>query len=328
MYSLIVVDYNSPVETIAYINRCQKALITHGALHIVIVDNASDKRFLELLSDAFGTYTDQPISHLGKTVQCFQQDGCSLCYCCSGENMGYARGNNLGAKVAKALWNDPFYIISNNDLVFNDVVDLTPAEDLFAKHPEIGAIGPRIISALGAPQSPNHWQGAFHRLILNTWLGAAGAIMSEHAYQKLENRFCTSTVSDATTGPCAWISGCFMIVERDAFFEAGMFDEHTFLYAEEMILSRRMEKVGKEIWFCRDIEVVHKHAQTTRKALSVIRMRQMDFESCLYYYQTYEQTSRILLKLAKWNFVLYKKAFYLWQIVKKNHKEHAEDTED
>ena len=37
-------------------------------------------------------------------------------------------------------------------------------------------------------------------------------------------------------------SGCFFIIKTDAFMKVGMFDERTFLYAEEIILGYKLKE--------------------------------------------------------------------------------------
>lgn len=315
MYSLVLVDYNSLEATTAYIARCKAALGTRGASHVVIIENGSNAGAISLLEKEYGKSTVS--SFYDRTLYRFEKDGQQICYCHSGENMGYARGNNLGASIAREQWHDPYYIISNNDLFFEKALDLSVVEQLFESHPEIGVIGPQVKDLDGTQQSPRMWQSAFRRLFVYRWVHASGVFLSERANRALLEKYCTDLVPDAPTGPCDWVSGCFFFASAQAFHEAGMFDESTFLYAEEMILSRRMEAVGKTVWFCRELEVLHKHAQTTRSVLSQFRILEIDFQSNWYYFKAYGNTPGIVLLLAKWNYAVYKGLFMLWQQIKK-----------
>ena len=73
-----------------------------------------------------------------------------------------------------------------------------------------------------------------------------------------------------------------------------------------MILSRRMEKKGYAVYFCNEQIVIHNHAQTTKKTISIMESRELDFNAIMYYYKTYCNTSPIILRLAQINFNIYK----------------------
>jgi len=98
MVSMIIVDYKSMDKTIEYIKECVWNI--EGLDHFVIVDNASDI--------PFGPR---------KTVV----EGKEVYIVASGENGGYAKGNNLGAKIAKSRSNDDYYNFSKNYLKLSKI---------------------------------------------------------------------------------------------------------------------------------------------------------------------------------------------------------------
>lgn len=316
MYALILVDYNALEKAVAYTKLCRQYLGEAGASHVVIVENGTVEKPLEMLAQAFGEPKTHPCDQVEQTVYCFEKDGQQIAYCHSGGNLGYARGNNLGVRIADAIWSDSFYIISNNDLVFEKPLDMTLVDSLFDRHPDIGIIGPTVITPAGERQSPRYWQSASHRLIANYWIPAFGGLLGEERRMRLWERCCRDTIDGAESGYHAWVSGCFFFVRAETFHRAGMFDEHTFLYAEEMILAKRLEAVGSRVYFCREIEVIHKHAESTKKVLAAFRMTQIDFEANYYCYKNYLHTSPILLALAKVSFWLFTALFKLKQKLK------------
>ncbi len=316
MYTLILVDYNTVDMTVAYIARCRKAIPAEAVCHYVIVENG-DEDGLPRLTQEYGHPEVRKISGVQQTLYCFGKDGCQIVYCPSGANMGFAKGNNLGVQIARGLWADPYYIFSNNDLDFVEGFDLGIAHKHFADDPSIGVIGPQVTTPAGTVQSPHKWISAFRRLIVFIWLCAIGNMIPPQRYARWKARYCEDLCPDAATGICGWVSGCFMIVRAEAFHDAGMFDPHTFLYAEEPILSRRMERAGYSVLFCRELAVIHDHAGTTKSALSRLRIMELDFHAMHYYYSTYTDTSKVVLLLAKWNFALYKCIHPLWNKLKK-----------
>lgn len=325
MYSLIIVDYNTLDTTISHIERCWKALGPHGASHVVIVENGSGNGALDLLCQHYGCSEQMQIATVAQQLYCFQKNGQQIIYCLSDENMGYGRGNNLGALIAQELWTDPYYIFSNNDLLFEKPFDLEICTKIFKDNARVGIIGPRVLTPAGELQSPHRWISAFRRLFLFIWIWAIGGALTKERRNHLFRKYCDDMCYDAITGPYAWVSGCFMIVRACAFHEIEMFDPHTFLYAEELIISRRMETAGYSVWFCSELEIIHKHAQTTKNTLSAFRMLELDFNSIWYYYNTYTNTPKFLLTLAKWNFAVYKSLLPLWTNVKKLLHRNRED---
>jgi O-antigen biosynthesis protein len=51
-------------------------------------------------------------------------------------------------------------------------------------------------------------------------------------------------------------AGCW-IIRQGALAESGLFDEDMFLFGEEYDMCRRMRRAGWEIWFLREVEIVH-----------------------------------------------------------------------
>ncbi len=321
MYTLIVVDYNGMDATLAHITRCEKSL---GIRHVVLVQNGSNDGVEEKLRAVYGAPETKTLPEISQPLLCFHTPTLDICYCHSGENMGYARGNNLGATIAKELWQDFGYLISNNDLDFEQPFDIRVLDEIFASHPEVGLVGPGVITPQGNRQSPQAWAPAGRRLIVDYWRRILASFMTSSKKDAYLSTHCNDLVENAPEGPCAWVSGCFFFVTAEAFHKAGMFDPHTFLYAEEMILSRRLEQVGYTVWYCPRLEVVHKHGQTTKNSLSVFRVREIDFHAVHYYYETYTSTPRWLLHLAKWNFAFYKAYFHfthkLMQLLRRGHE--------
>ncbi|MBQ8796832.1 MAG: glycosyltransferase family 2 protein [Oscillospiraceae bacterium] len=303
MYSLVLVDYNTIDITTQYVERCWNAFGAKGAGHVVIVENGANDGIPEKLDSLYGEHTMRSIPGISQPVYVYQNSDRQIVYCNSGENLGYARGNNLGIRIALQVFADTFCIISNNDIVFPEPVDLTIADRLFAEHPEIGILGPGVTTPEGERQSPNNWQTAFQRLFLFYWKPLIRLLDKCRRAKSLP-------APKLSTGPCDWVSGCFMLVKMEAMEKADMFDGNTFLYAEELILSRRMEAVGYSTWFCAELNVVHKHAQTTKKALSALRGKEINFDSIWYYYKNYTDTPPLVLTLAKANFFIHKTVYF------------------
>lgn len=307
MYSLIIVDYNTLDTTVEYLSRCRQALGRQGASHVVIVENGDDTAVPERLRDAWGECTRQPLPGTDLPLLRFCRDGWEVCYCHSGENMGYARGNNLGVRIADALWNDPYYIISNNDLVFPEQADLQAIHRYFQQHPRVALVGPKIVGTDGRPQSPRRKRSAFCMLIGWYWAMALGGPFK---------RLVDDVVTDAREGQCDWVTGSFLFLRGEGFRQAHGFDPHTFLYAEELILSARLDAAGYTAAYCPAFTLVHAHGQTVQKTISVLRNLLIGFTSLSYYYGTYRGAPDLLLWFAKQNFKIYTGIYRIKQRIK------------
>lgn len=309
-YALIIVDYKGLAATAEYILQCNKNLIPK-AEKIVVVENADLENDLEILSGFFGEAERIDDLATEKELFGFRKDGMEILYCRSGANLGFAKGNNLGAELAELRWKTDYYIVSNNDLRFETPQDLSVAEKIFAENERVGVVGPAVVTPSGDQQSPKRLISASKRLIMPSVINIFTAFCKEEKRKRIWNKHCCDIVFDAESGVYPWVSGCFMIIRAEAFRKADKFDPHTFLYAEEPILYKRMERVGYVMYFCKDLKVVHEHGGTTKKALPTLKMVKIEFQADCYFYRRYVGTSAIKIGIAKMWFGLYSLFFKL-----------------
>lgn len=300
MISLIVVDYNSIDETIKFIKMFLEKL---KSVHIVIVQNGTSPNDLDKLTNEFGVFNNN-IECCGKNVSIHNDQNLSICYCFANDNLGYAKGNNLGASIAKELWNDPYLLISNNDIIV-DNVDFFKITEIFNNDSSIGIIGPRVVSVKGVDQSPYVYQSAFKRLYLYYLLRWISVVLPQEKKEKFLVKHTYDVNHNIKNSYCDYVSGCFMFIKSSAFFEVGMFDDYTFLYGEEIILSKRMKNNNYNTYYASDFSVIHNHAVTTKKYISDIRNKKIEFRSMYHYYKKYDKTNPLLLWISKANFLLY-----------------------
>jgi len=90
-----------------------------------------------------------------------------------------------------------------------------------------------------------------------------------------------------------------MLVRKEAFEMAGMFDPNTFLYAEEKILSERILPLGFKTYYCPHVKVIHEHGQVIGRFLAISDNIRMSFESDMYYYRKYKKVGNMTLLIAK-----------------------------
>ena len=83
-----------------------------------------------------------------------------------------------------------------------------------------------------------------------------------------------------------YIAGADLFVRRDAFYEAGKFDENIFMYYEEPDLIRRLRKVQKDckIVYEPGIRMIHLEKKSTPMSMKMIGH---EMDSCIYYGKKY-----------------------------------------
>jgi len=282
MVSMIIVDYKSMDKTIKYIKECASNI--QGLDHFVIVDNASDV----------------PIKPRKMVVEKKE-----VYLVSSGENGGYAKGNNLGAKTAKEIFNDDYYIFSNNDLKFNKQFLLQVFLDPFGEDNRIAAVGPKMIGLDGWKQNP---------LVELTWKQS----LFSNFTKLLLPKHIKKQPKEASKGPCRAVSGAFMCVDSKKFWECGGFDENTFLFMEEMILSSRYSKKEYYMYFNNDVEVIHEHGDTVKSTIGIINALRTEYDSRYYYAKTYYHVAALWLALSKIHFEIVMALFRLKKSIRGN----------
>jgi GT2 family glycosyltransferase len=213
------------------------------------------------------------------------------------ENVGYARGNNLGARFLADRYRIEWMLLSNDDVEISvdqsDIVRnlLRVASEM----PEVAVIGPRVLGPGGRDQSPHchrsiHWLITLPQLLLPL-------------YELLDRAIgLRPMVANAESGPYYRLAGCFMLVNAEAFFLAGAFDENTFLYGEELILSARLSSIGRTVYFDGSCHVLHDAGSTTRLHYNLVGTSRVVEASLLHYFAQYEPATRADLKIAALSF--------------------------
>ena len=271
MLGIVIVSYRSDDRTIAFV---QEELSKVGIPHqTVIVDNGASTEEAEALGARL------------PGVQVI-----------AAGNVGYARGNNLGARWLLEHVRPDRILFANNDIrLESDRVVETLAESL-AAHPEVGAVGPEVVGLDGLRQSPEPYLGLWKRYV---WMYLSTPFLSRERKRRM---FALDYPEKAEEGFHYKLSGAFLMVDANAFFQAGMFDENTFLYAEENILSERYGTIGKGCWFCPSVRVVHEHGSTVNAHFRSREIDLMQFRSMAYYYMHYKGYSHLSVLLVEWVF--------------------------
>lgn len=253
---IVIVNYREYDRTERFIR--EEISRIRRPYRLVVVDNGGDEERAEALR--------------GRT-------GCEVIV---RENDGFASGCNAGAAVLCVDPDIDVLLFTNNDLHMqtDDVVDRLI--DKLKARADIGIIGPEIVGTDGKRQSPEPYMGLWKRYV---WMYLSTPFLSKAAKRRV---FQLDAAEKAEEGECYRVMGSFFLCPREAWQQAGGMDPHTFLYAEEPILSERMLRIGRKTYFLPSVTVVHEHGGTIGKHLDSRKASWLQYRSNAYYYRAYK----------------------------------------
>lgn len=306
---IVVVSYHNAENTQKFVTNQLSRLTDDYRTVIVAVD--ADEIYGKILAEKCGLlYIKSPNQ---VTVN-------SHGWCISiKENLGYARGNNLGVEILKKSGIEfEYYLFSNDDIEILDSDILARLSRALKQNNSIAGVGPRIIGLDGKDQSPHRKYISPQRQIgwkLFPFLRKKRTrnsiysdnnveTISESSKYQTNKTYSITAVEQAkknvppTNGQCYWVSGAFLMVKADKFNAVNGFDHRTFLYFEEAILSERFLKKGWYFYYEPSATVIHyEGGSTTIK--STIR-NAIEKESRMLYYKEYKHVNRFILWLYNW----------------------------
>ncbi len=158
------------------------------------------------------------------------------------ENIGFAKGNNVGIRFALEKFADFVFILNNDAMLEKDTLTLLVQEA--KKHGKPAAYSPLILAA----NNKDVWfAGGF----IN-WK----KMRTEHIFEKTSD----------DTYPSEYLSGCGMLVDKEIFKRIGLFDERFFLYYEDADFSFRAKKAGFELFIFPAVHMKHLERSNTENS--------------------------------------------------------------
>ncbi len=309
MISVIIVDYKTAERCVKYINDfCRTS--DYKDVSFVVVDNTPNEEngnviSENLLESGFARSENYNLNDMKfKHIRTFNRNGITVVYVSDKENRGFAFANNLGAEVAKNIFAPEYLLFSNSDIQLPEEFELSILKKELEDRKDVAMIGPKVVGLNGKDQSPGKYMSIYKRHIVPNLLWPM-----YKAIPKLK-QINYDVVNNAQDGEVYRIIGAFMLAREKPFFEVGGFDEHTFLYAEEPILTERFREKGYKIWYTNEVKIIHEQGVSTTDRTktgieNLLVKRKRVFDSEMYYYEKYRNCSRLDILLAKWMFQFY-----------------------
>jgi N-acetylglucosaminyl-diphospho-decaprenol L-rhamnosyltransferase len=223
--SVVVVNYNTRDATAACIRSVLKTASTVD-LELIVVDNGSG---------------DGSVAH-------FRERFPEITAIEAGENLGFARGVNLGAGVATGRW---LLLLNPDTLVLPG--SLRALLEFAEGHPDFGVFGGRTLRPDGTvdPSScwgaPSLWSLTMFATMLSTAFKRSPVFDPESL-----GRWQRDSVREVPI-----ITGCLLLIRTEAYERLGGMDEDYFLYGEDAEFSLRAGRAGLRRVIIPDAVIVH-----------------------------------------------------------------------
>ena len=248
----VIVNYNDAKTTIRLLNQLKEFKNIDS---IVVVDNNST-------DDSF--------------VQLKEQENGNITIIKNSENKGYSSGMNTGAKYLIEKIGRCNIIFSNSDIIIKNAKDLnTLSSDI---NNEVAVASP-VIEEHGNLNRGWKKTTAFTESLLNLPY-ISRYFKKKKLYYKEEHYQKDKSYVDV-------VSGCFFMVDSEALEQVDYFDENTFLYYEELIFAKKLEKAGKKLIVDNRVKVIHDHSVTIDKNIKRINKYKILKASQRYYVKNY-----------------------------------------
>ena len=170
-------------------------------------------------------------------------------------NNGFAAANNQGMAVAKGR----YILLLNSDTVVldNAIANTVHFADM---HPRAGVIGCRVLNPDGTLQVTCFMFPSILNILLSSTYLYKLFPKSRFFGRERMTWWDRSDVREVDV-----VTGCFMLVRREAIEKVDVLDERFFIYAEETDWCYRFRKSGWKSMFTPNGQIIHYGGQSTRQ---------------------------------------------------------------
>ncbi len=233
--SVIIVSYNTKDD----LHACLDSVYSHTQdlqFEVIVVDNSSHDGSPDMVKQLFPQV---------KIIE-------------SPANLGFGKANNLGAKQAKG----EFILFLNPDtLFFNNALKLSI--DQARALPKLGAFSCRLLNQDKSIQPSG---GYFPTLIsLYAWQLWIDEIPILNLFLKPVHP--PASFYRRSFQP-DWLTGAFLLIPTNLFRKLGGFDEHIFMYGEE--LCYRLRQNGSRIYYSHHPSIVHLQGKSSTSHFALV----------------------------------------------------------
>lgn len=291
MTGIVILNYKNWQDTINCVNLLLNEF-SENEISLTIVDNNSHNGSFENIID-----------HINSCNYCLTRKSNHHFYyndyinvIASSENVGYAKGNNIGINYLISKKQVSEILILNNDALLNKEALLYLKEGLYSDD-NIALAGPLIRDERGnidytcMRKRNKISQYLFQKGFMGLFFGR----LNETKMYKAEN---------AKHLLVEIISGSCMLFKTEKLIEIGLFDSNTFLYSEEAIIHEKLRSRGLKTICCLNSSIIHFRSKSTNK-ISIKVLHKHQIKSLLYYLKEYRKVNYLIRILIKLNYFLW-----------------------
>ena len=256
---IVILNWNTWHDTI----ECLKSInaMDYSNIDIVIVDNGSTNDSIKHIEawglenslSVFIENDDVDISG-GNPKWSRPKTKQHLVILKSRENVGFAKGNNIGSRYALSHDADYILLLNNDTIVSKDC--LRKLVHCAESHSKVGCVWPKVLKEDGSIQIyPEKLQENFLDIIKGIHI--VSVISNLFSIKRCkEQPFSEKWPEKPIEVPGT--AGCCLLLKTELIYQIGLLDENTFLYGEERILSKRIERSDMSIWLEPSATIIHK----------------------------------------------------------------------
>lgn len=257
---IVLLNYKNYEDTIECIESI--LLQTYCYYSIIVVDNCSKNGSVEQIKK----YASEK-----KQIYILEND----------ENLGFAKGNNVGIKYAKDKLKCDFVFVLNSDTILNDRDTLKKLLDKYKESNDVAIINPMCCNKEGEVQIPYlickssiikysvniglYLMGVWIKMIFNLKSTFRKSRGNEDIINDLENNKYV-------------IQGCAYILTPEFFKYYNQLYPNTFLYCEEMALCIYIDKVKLKTIVDTSVIIMHKEGGSSMEILKDKKKRRVKYQ--------------------------------------------------
>lgn len=210
----------------------------------------------------------------------------------SDDNLGFARGNNIGASQANGEY---LFFLNPDTLVLNDVLSIF-IDFMEKSSAGVSAIGGNLFQA---DLKPNYTYGNFPSVALE--LCNVGLGLSPMLGKYYKNKLAIGCkVSSKDIFEVSYIIGAALFMRLSTFKLVNGFDDQYFMYYEETDLFRKFQAMGLKSYIIPKAEIIHYEGASIGKS-DAKNFNYQKFEVALkskfYYYKKWRASSLQLIRI-------------------------------
>ena len=289
---IIILNYNNYEDTINCIKSVEK--FNTAPIKLIVVDNGSRRQGVVDKLDAFfqDRYGQQYLA-IKEHEDVLPHTLSYLNFLISPTNDGYARGNNKGLELAYKDEEIDKILILNNDILF--VEDIIPKLiETMEQLPDCAIISPLLYKKdlkgidYTCARRNIRVSSIIKENFFHYWYE-----LNREKYAKRKSYYYLlddSKQPESAVIPIELPSGSCMLIKKTLFQEIGSFDPGTFLYYEENILFKKIEKRKLQNYLSTELKCIHLGGTSISTTGNTFMMKCL-VKSRMYYMKNYSGCS-------------------------------------